>query len=46
VHIATEVDGVWVATEVFPDRMNREFDLDLIPARQEPGNVPGSTPLP
>lgn len=46
VHIAAEVDGVWVATEVFPDRTHREFDLELVPVRQEPENVSGSTPLP
>jgi len=46
VHIATEVDGVWVVTEVFPDRDAREFDLELVPARQEPEKVPGTTPLP
>lgn len=46
VHIAAEVDGVWVATEVFPDRDTREFDLELVPARQEPEKVPGTAPLP
>lgn len=46
VHIAAEVDGVWVVTEVFPDRDVREFELELVPARQEPERVPGTTPLP
>lgn len=46
VHIAAEVDGVWVATEVFPDREHREFDLEIVPVRQEPENVSGTAPLP
>lgn len=46
VHITAEVDGVWVSTEVFPDNKHREFDLEIVPVRREPGDVPGTTPLP
>lgn len=46
VHITAEVDGVRVATEVFPDREHREFDLEIVPVRRESGNVPGTAPLP